>query len=164
MGDRADMLADRFSQLSQEFIELIESFTPAQMQARCDAEQCTVAALGSHVAGIYRLTAGWIQTAASGQPLPPVTMEMVDQANAIQFARDADRPKGEVLEELRRDSAHASRLVRGLTDDELDRTSFLTLFGREVTTEDLVRDILIADVDTHLRSIRQLTSVPAGAS
>jgi hypothetical protein len=164
MVDRAEMLADRFSLLSQEFIALIESFTPAQMQARCDAEQCTVAALGSHVAGVHRLSAEWIHDAASGKVLPPVTMDMVDQANADQFARDAARPKGEVLEELRRNSAHASRLVRGLTDDELDRTSFLTLSGREVTTEELVRDILIADVDAHLRSIRRLTSVPVGTS
>jgi hypothetical protein len=158
MSERAAGLADQFSELSREFIFTFEGFSTEQLQARCEGEKCTVAALGSHVAGVHRLGAGWIQKSAAAQPLPEVTMEMVNQANAEQFERDADRDKDEVLEELRHNSAQASRLVRGLTDEELDRSLHFTLFDREVTTEDLICDILIADVQGHLQSIKQVAS------
>jgi hypothetical protein len=155
MSDRATGLANQFSRLSREFISTFEGLNAEQLQAQCEGEQCTVTALGSHVAGVHRLAAEWIQKSASAQPLPEVTMAMVNQANAEQFERDAGRDKDEVLEELRHNSAQASRLVRGLTDEELDRSLHFTLFEREVTTEDLVRNILIADVQGHLQSVKQ---------
>jgi hypothetical protein len=157
MGRRAEELADRFSQLSQEFISIIEGCTPDQIRTRCQGEQCTVAALASHVAAIQALAAEWIQIAASGQPLPHITMETVNQANAEQFERDADREKGAILRDLRENGARAARLVRGLSDEEMDRTSYFVLFGREVTTEDLIRRILIADVEGHLPSVERAT-------
>jgi hypothetical protein len=157
MDSRAEELADRFSRSSRQFISIIEDCTPDQLRARCEGEQCTVAALASHVGAIHQLAADWIQIAASGQPLPHITMEDVDRANAEQFERDADREKTAVLEDLRRNSARAARLVRGLSDEELDRTSYFGLFGREVTTEELVRRILIGDVEGHLSSIERAT-------
>lgn len=161
MSDRARTLADQFGEQSRAFIATIESLPPGQLQTHCPGEQCTVAALGAHVAGIHRLAGGWIQTAALSQPLPSITMATIDQENMTQFAKDANRPKDEVLEELRRDGAQAARLVRGLSDEEMDKRQYFTLFGREVTTEDLVRNVLIADVQAHLATLQD---VVAGAA
>jgi hypothetical protein len=152
--NRAGALANRFSLLSQEFIKVIEGCTPAQMRAACAGERCTVAALGAHVAGVHQLATDWIQRAASSLPLPPVTMADIDEANERQFKLDAGRPKHEVLEVLRANGAQASRLVRGLSEQELDQTTYSALFGTEVTTEYLIRNVLIADVEIHLASIK----------
>jgi hypothetical protein len=157
MSKRVQELADRFSQLSQEFISIIEGCTDDQLRARCEGEQCTVAALASHVAAVHELAADWIQASASGQPLPPITMGMIDQANAEQFERDVGREKAAVLADLRRNGARTTRLVRGLSDEELDRKTYFRLFDREVSTEELVRRILITDVEGHLPSIRRAT-------
>ena len=158
MSDRAQELATRFDQVSREFITTIEGLEPDQLQARCAGEQCTVAALGAHVAKVHSLVGDWIQTLASDQPLPAVTMDMIDRANATQFAEDAAVPKAELLEMLRQNGAQASRLVRGLSDAELDRRQHFSLFGGEVTTEGLVKNVLLGDIEGHLASVRQLTA------
>src|SRR5690349_13977451 len=98
MSDRAQELASRFDQFSREFITTIEELEPHQLQARCAGEQCTLAALATHVAKVHSLAGDWIQMLASDQPLPDVTMDMIDRANAVQFAEDAARPKPEILE------------------------------------------------------------------
>jgi hypothetical protein len=152
--DRSGELANRFNILSQEFIKAIEGCTPTQMRATCAGEQCTVAALGAHVAIVHQLATDWVQRAASSLPLPPVTMADIDEANGRQFKRDAGRPKHEVLEALRTNGAQASRLVRGLSEHELDQATYSALFQREVTTEYLIRNVLIADVEMHLASVK----------
>lgn len=155
MSQRAADLADQFEHSSRELIAIVQQLSPSQLQARCAGEQCTVAALASHVAGVHPLAAGWIQTAAAGEPLPEITMEMLDEENARQTAADANREKGEILAALRQNGADATGAVRGLSDDQLDRTTYFRLLDREMTAEDLVRDVLIADIEGHSSSIRQ---------
>jgi hypothetical protein len=155
MSQRASDLANQFEQSSRELVSIIEQMPPSLMQARCSGEQCTVAALASHVAGVHPLAVNWIQTAAAGEPLPEITMDKVDEANAKQTAADEKRDKGEILAALRRNGAEAAQVVRGLSDADLDRSTYFRLFDREMTTEDLVRDVLIADINGHMASIKQ---------
>jgi hypothetical protein len=158
MSDRANALATQFEQLSRTFITTFEGLEPHQLQEHCAGEQCTVAALGAHVAKVHSIAADWIQMLASDQPLPDVTMAMIDQANATQFAEDATCPQADVLEALQRNGAQAARLVRGLSDDELDRRQYFSLFGSEVTTEGLVRDVLLGDIESHLATLTNLAA------
>jgi hypothetical protein len=151
-------LADEFEQASRNLIHVVENLTPEQLRARCEGEQCTVAALASHVAGVHPLAARWVQSAAAGEPLPELTMDMVHEANAKQTAADANRDKGEILAALRQNGAEAAGVVRGLSDAELDRSTYFKLFDREMTTEELIRGVLIGDIVGHSRSIRQATA------
>lgn len=155
MSQRATDLANQFEQASRELISTVEQLSPSQMQARCAGEGCTLAALASHVAGVHPLATQWIQSAAAGEPLPDITMEMVNQANAKQFTDDASRNKDEILTALRQNGANATEVVRGLSDAELDRSTYFRLFDREMTTEDLVRNVLIGDITGHSKSIKQ---------
>ena len=154
MSDRADDYANQFQELSRQFIATIEGYTPEQMQARCVGEQCTVAALASHIAGVHNLVADWVVKSANGEPLPELTMDTVNAINADQFARDANRPKSEIIASLRENGAAAAEVVRNLDDAQLDRSSYFTLFGRDVTTDWLVQNILIGDIANHSASIR----------
>jgi hypothetical protein len=158
MSRRSENLASVFNASSREFIALFERISDTELQGYCPAEQCTAAALGSHVAGVHQMAANWIQMSASGQSLPHITMAEVDRANVARFALDAQRGKTLILEDLRRNSTVAARLVERLTDRKLDRTSYFSLFGGSVSTEDLVRNVLIADVQQHLPSIRNLSA------
>lgn len=155
MSQRANDLADQFEQASRNLISVVEDLTPEQLQARCSGEQCTVVALASHVAGVHPLAAGWITSAAAGEPLPELTMDKVDEANAGQAAANANRDKDEILAALRQNGAEATKVVRGLSDADLDRTTYFRLFDREMTTEDLVRNVLIGDIAGHSKSIKQ---------
>lgn len=159
MSARADAYAKQFEDLSRNLIATLEGYTPDQMQARCAGEQCTVAALASHIAIVHPLAVDWIESAASGGPMPRITMDAVHIMNAEQFARDAGRPKDEILTSLRQNGAEALEVVRNLTDEQLDRSSYFELFGCEVTTEKLVQGVLIGDIQGHSASIKAANEV-----
>jgi hypothetical protein len=153
MNVRSDAYATQFEDLSKQFIAMIECCTPAQMQARCAGEQCSVAALAAHVAEGHPVIIDWIAVAAAGGPLPTITMDEIDAMNAEQFSRDENRPKEEILTALRANGAAAAALVRSLDDSELDRSVYFTLIGEEVTADWLIQHILIDELIHHPASI-----------
>ena len=157
MGSRAEALAERFHQARAELIAIIERSDPQQMQAHCHGEQCTVAALASHVAGIHAFGADWVQKAVRGEPLAAITMDEANAMTAEQMARDADRNKEDVLRELRQNGDAAEHVVRGVRDEELDRTVLVPLFDGEMTIERLIEYVVIGDVEEHLQSIKAAT-------
>ena len=162
MSNRAETYAREFDEHSRQIIAAVEGYSPAQMQARCAGEQCTVAALASHIADVHVLVGGWIEQALAGEPLPQVTMDDVHAVNGEQFARDATRSKDEVLTSLREKGAYASGLLHGIEDSQLDQPHYFKLADGPVTTEWLVRDILIGDIAGHSASIRAACGETAG--
>jgi hypothetical protein len=89
-------------------------------------------------------------------------MDMVDQINAKQFARDADRTKTEALERLRRNGGDAVAVLRSLGDADLDRTTPFALFGGPtISVREVIELVLIADPEGHLSSIRAAIAAPA---
>jgi hypothetical protein len=154
MSDRAEAYANQFNDLSRQFQATIEGYTPAQMQAVCDGEQCTVAALASHIAEGHSVIAGWVATAAAGGPMPAISMGDIDAMNAEQVVRDAERPKDEILATLRENGLAAEALVRGLDDAALDRQVYFQLTDSDVTAAWLIENILINELVAHPASIR----------
>jgi hypothetical protein len=162
MNQEAQRLAARFEDANRQVIAAIEGCTDEELRARCPGERCTVAALACHVADIHALGADWVRTVRAGRPLPAITMDMVDQINAEQFGRDADRTKTEALARLRRDGGEAVALLRTLTDADLDRTTPFALFGGPtISIREVIELVLIADPEGHLSSIRAAVAAPA---
>ena len=59
----------------------------------------------------------------------------------------------DVIAELRHQGAAAASLVRGLSDEQLDRAG--ELLGRQRRARDVIEGILISHVRNHLGSIRE---------
>jgi hypothetical protein len=163
MSQQAWELATRFEQANRAVIAAVARYDDDQMHASCPVERCTVAALACHVADVHALGTDWIKKVVANEPLPAVTMDRIDQINAGQFTRDADRTRDEALTRLRRNGAAAAAVLRGLGDDDLERTTPFTLFGGPTTSvRELIERILIADPEGHLPSIRAaVATVPA---
>lgn len=154
MSEQAQTLADRFQRANQAAIDTIEHASEDQLRVTCEGEGCTVASLGYHIAGVHDLAAGWVRDIADGNELPPLTMDMVNAANAEQFAAHTNRSRDEVLGLLRQNGQTAAQTVRNLSDEELQRSAYFRLFDREMTTVDMIENVLIGDVEGHLSSIQ----------
>jgi hypothetical protein len=162
MGQEVQRLATRFEEANRQVINTIASCPEEHLRARCPAERCTAAALACHVADVHALGADWVRTMLAGRPLPPLTMDMVDQGNADQFARDADRTKAEALARLRRNGEETAALLRTLDDVDLDRITPFALFGGPtISVRQVIEWVLIADPEGHLPSIRAAIAEPA---
>ncbi len=152
MGDRARTLTERFEQGNQEMIKTVERCSDAEWPATTSGEGWSVGVVAHHVAEGHKAIAGLIQAAATGQPLPPLSMEALDQRNAEHARQHANCTKAETLELLRQNAAAAAATVRGLSDEQLDRIAQARVGPMKV--QEMIERILIGHVQNHLGSIR----------
>jgi hypothetical protein len=153
VSERAEALATQFEQANNELISSVESMSDSHWKAMCSAEQWPVGVTAHHVAGGHGPISGFVQAAAAGGPMPPITMEMIDQGNAQHAKDSANCTKAETAALLRQGGQAAVAMVRGLSDDQLDKAA--SVVGNQMTTEGIIRNILIGHVQQHTASIKQ---------
>jgi hypothetical protein len=156
MSKRADELAARFERAVADLAATVERCSEAQWRALCGAEQWTVAATAHHVGAQWPLEREYIVAAAEGATPPTHTWDEINQRNARHAQEFSAAARADVLSLLREGSASMAAYVRGLSDEQLDRTAPLALAdGAEVSTQQLIEGgVLIAHATEHLQSIR----------
>ncbi len=159
MGERAQALADRWEQENGRLIAAIEGFSDEQWRAQCSSEGWSVGVTTHHLADSYEPVAGIVHLAANGQPLPHLTMEMLDERNAQHAQEYAGCTREETLDLLRRSVDSSVRTMRGLSDEQLDRTATSSLMGdAPVSTQQIIEGALFGHFEEHSNSIRSATA------
>ncbi|MBF6599146.1 MAG: DinB family protein [Dehalococcoidia bacterium] len=156
MGTRSDELARRFEQAVDEFAKEVQSCGDAQWDARCGAEGWTVGVTAQHVAGQFPLEREFIDEAASGGKGLTYSWDDINGMNDGRAAAHAGCTKDAVLTLLRDGGGSMAAYIRGLSDEQLDRTAPLALAGgAELTAQQLIEGpVLIEHVSGHLASMR----------
>ncbi len=153
MSDRARTLADRFEQANRDMVATVERCTDAEWRTKTAGEGWSVGVVAHHVAGSHAALAGLVERVATGQPLPGVTWEQINQGNAAHAKEHANCTKAETLALLRQNAGTAAATVRGLNDAQLDRAAPL-MGGPPMSAQQVIERILIGHVQDHLGSIR----------
>lgn len=160
MSTRSAALADRFDQAVDDFARAIDAASDAQWAASGGPEGWTVAATAQHVAGQFPLEREFIDEAATGGAGLNYTWDDINGKNDTRAAANMQCSKAEVLALLRDGAGSMSAYIRGLSDEQLDRTAPLKLAGgAAVSTQQLIEGgVLIEHVTGHLESLRAATS------
>lgn len=153
MGARTEALAAQFETVNGELIDTVGTLSDAQWHKVCESEGWTVGVTAHHVATGLNPIMGLVQLIATDQPLPPLTPEMINQGNAQHAQQSANCTKEETVELLRSGGAASAAMVRGLNDDQLERSA--AVFGNPMTAERAIEGILIGHPKQHLESIRK---------
>ena len=154
MGARSDMLAKQFEERANALTETIEKMSDADWKKVTTAEKWPVGVTAHHVAGAHEPISGMAKAVASGQTLPPFTMQMLDESNA-QHAKDfANCSKAETIALNKKGMASASAIVKGLSDAELKKSGSLMTGMPAMTVEQIIEGVLINHVNEHLGSIK----------
>jgi len=158
MSERAKALGDRFEHASHELIAAVQRMSDEDWRAQTAAEGWTVGVATHHVAVGHKQIAGLVQTIASGQPVPALTMDMFAKANAAHAKEHAHCTKVETLDLLRKNCAAAVATVRGLSDAQLERSA--TVMGGTMSAAQAIERILIGHVQDHFGSIKRTLGWP----
>ncbi|MGH2616898.1 MAG: maleylpyruvate isomerase N-terminal domain-containing protein [Thermomicrobiales bacterium] len=155
MSVRAEELATRFEQANQTVIDMVSG--SADLSVTCPVEGWTAAALGAHVGGgHFGIVEYLIKPIVASQELQPFDLASFNEGNAKAAAENATLPKDQVLVLLRDNGATAAAYLRSLSDDDLDRTTTLPVFGPEpVTAQQVIEMVLIGHPLDHGNSLRQ---------
>ena len=157
MGARAEQLARTFDGACREFTTVVEGLSDADWKKVTSAEKWPVGCVAHHVAGGHARISGFLHMVATGQPLPTLTRDIVNENNAKHAVEYANPDKAETLELFRANGAKASAIVRGLSDAELDRSGTVLADLPAMTAQQAIEGILINHVHDHLGSIRATT-------
>lgn len=154
MNTRVEELAKQFEEANASFIATIEKCGDDQWSMQCGAEERTIGVIADHVAGGHVSIAQWIASIAEGQP-SSVSMDMIHEANARHAAERAGVTRDDVSAKLRANGEQAVQILRGLTDDELERSVPMAMMGgKEVSASQVAEMLLIGHVTNHMNDIR----------
>ena len=164
MSERSEALATAFEQANSAVIEALEGCTDEQARTICDSEGWSVAVAAHHLATGHEALASFAQLVADGKELPPITMEMIHAGNAKHAEDFASIGRDECLAALRTHGAAAAAMVRGLSDEQLDRSAPLALVGGATwSAADVIERILIGHPLDHGASIKAALAGPVSA-
>ncbi|MCI0890515.1 MAG: DinB family protein [Chloroflexi bacterium] len=155
MAERSEALAAKFEAANNDVIATIEAASDEQWKTVCADEGWSVGVVAHHIGGGHPLIAGLVQGLASGADIPPLTSEQLDQANAQHANDHANCTKEETLEMLRTGGSTAASAVRGLTDEQLDRSSTVIAGAPDMTVEQVIENVMIGSVTGHHASIKK---------
>lgn len=155
MSQRANELAAAFERANETVIAAIERCSDEQLRAVCDGEGWPVVVTAHHIALSYQPIADLARQIGIGGPIPPLTPEQLDQMNAEHARACANVSREETVALLRREAAAAAERVRGLTDEQLDRSAAVVLAGGQtLSAADMIEQALIGHPADHGRSIQ----------
>lgn len=164
MGQRADKIADTFEAAVTEFEKTVQAVPADSWNAVCEAPW-TTAQVAAHIAGQFALESEiFMPAAGNGQPLSTITWAEVNSRNDARAAAEANATKDDVLKTIRDGAKPIAAFIRGLTDEQLDRKSPLSLAdGAQLTTDQLLHSGVLIDHITggHLTSIKNMSATTA---
>lgn len=154
MGARAEAMAGRFDEKCRELNKVVDGLSDTDWKKVTSAEKWPVGVVAHHLAMAFGSVPGLVRLVATGQTVPPRTMEMVHENNAKHAKEHAETGKAETLPLLKANAAKAAGVVRGLSDEELDRSATVLVGMPPFTATQVIERILINHVDEHLGSIK----------
>lgn len=154
MSQRTQELVQRFTAANNAMIQYIEGCSEDDLNKVTSGEGWRVRVAAHHIAASHEPVAGLAYLIATGADLPALSMEMFHQMNAKHAADFADVGKAAILEALQQGGAKAAGMVGGFSDEQLDRSAHLAAFGGNMSTQQVVENILIWHISHHLDSIK----------
>jgi hypothetical protein len=156
MPTRAETLAEQFEQAVNDFAQTIEQIPDDKWGAKGGPEGWTIAGVAQHVSGQFPLEMQYITAAAEGKEMPAYSWDDINGMNESRAEKNSSASKADVFRELREGASSTAAYVRGLSDDQLDRTGALALAGgASVTAQQLIEGgVLIDHVRGHMKSLQ----------
>lgn len=140
--------------VNERVIATVDVCTDEQWRRRTAAEGWPVGVVVHHIAEVQGFFAATLARLPAGEAaLSALTSEAVEENNARHARDHAAVGKDETLAQLRTSGSHLVGLLRGLADDEFDRTA-VEFDGQPLSVAQVAEFALAAHFDEHLASIR----------
>jgi hypothetical protein len=154
MGARAEELARKFEAKAQEATGVLERLSDADWKKVTAAEKWSVGVTAHHIAASHETIAGLVKTLADGKPGPNIPLDAIHGMNAKHAQEHAACTKEDTLALHRKNVTAVASLVRGLADEQLDRSGNVIAGIPAMSAGQLAGGLLCSHIDEHLGSIK----------
>ena len=114
--------ADDFARANAEAVAFVRTCSPDSWARTVPGEDWTVGVVLHHIAESHENSRRWLAAMANGEGVRD-TAATIDRANAEHAARAGSMTATEMVALLERNGAVLESLLRGFTDEDLDRTA-----------------------------------------
>ncbi|HEY8597382.1 MAG TPA: DinB family protein [Thermomicrobiales bacterium] len=153
MTTQAEALAEQFAAANDALIAAVAGCAEAAWRRPCEGEDRTIGVTAHHVAVGHAGFAQLLGAVVAGQAVPTISLEELHAMNARHVRDHAEVGRAETLDALRRNGEDLTRVVRGLSDEQLGLTTPV-FGGREMSVGQIVELVVIGHPRQHLESIR----------
>ena len=157
MSKRAIDLAERFRAFNNELIGFVEKCSDENWRKVCPGEQWSVGVVARHITASHYGALGLAKMVVAGEKLPELTEGVIDQLNSKHAEKHRQCTRDEVLKTLRENGTSAADYVAGLSDTDLDRSCHIAAAGGEMTTEQLIVNIILRSGREHFANAKAAT-------
>jgi hypothetical protein len=155
MGNRAEKLADRVEQGHRALLDLLAHLDQQGWETRVEGDGRTVTIVVHHVATMLGLEKNFIEQLASGEPSEGITHAKLHDMNAQHAQANADCTRDESIDLLKKNSLSVLAAIRGLSDEELDTASTISLhWSAPLTTQYFIEEHPLSHSYEHAAAIR----------
>jgi hypothetical protein len=155
MGAKSETLAKQFEAKAREAMATLEQLSEADWKKVTAAEKWPVGVTAHHLAGALEPISYMIKAVAAGESLGAFGLEQLDEMNA-QHAKDfANCTKAETIALHKTGVAAGTAAIRGLSDEQLEKSATVLLGVSPMTAEQLIASGLLNHIDEHFGSIRK---------
>jgi uncharacterized damage-inducible protein DinB len=151
MAKQVEEYAAQLQKTSADFGAMLERLSDDVWSAKTPEEGWTVAATARHAAGSLEPISMFVRLMATKQPMPPLTTDWLEEQNQKNAKEFASCSKQETLDALRKNTAAAEEMLRGLDDAQLQIAGLF--LGHEMTTQAAIEGVLIGHIAGHGASI-----------
>lgn len=144
-----------FNDFHDELLSFVHSCDSTEWIKVTVAEGWPVGVTARHVAVAHYPVIDWVQMIVEDNPLPPVTMDTIDQLNAQHAAEHRACSQEEVANLLGTNHAKVMAYLAAVNDQELERQSYLKLFDVDISAAQLFTAVLIEAAMGHLASMKE---------
>jgi len=154
MGAKSEALARQLEGKVQEAMATLDKLSDADWKRVTEAEKWSVGVTAHHLAGVLEPISKMVKAVVAGQSLE-FTNDMIDERNARHAKDYANCTKEETIARLKKGSAVAAEVIRGLSDDQLAKSGIVVAGAPPMTVEQLITGGLLGHIDGHFGSIRK---------
>lgn len=155
MNPRARALADRLERGAEALAAFVSALSDSDWNTRIPKDGRTVGVVVHHVATVYPVEMELAQALAAGNTITGVTWDVIHGMNAAHAREHQGVSKKATLALLRDNSAAAARAVRALSDEQLDRAGFVSLYAdAPLTCQFVLEDHAVRHSYHHLAAIK----------
>ena len=154
MAAKSEALAKQLEAKVREAMATLEKLSDADWKKITEVEKRLVGVTAHHVAGALEPISKMVEAVVAGQSLD-FTNDMLDERNAKHAKDYANCTKAETIELLKKGTAIAVAVIRGLSDDQLAKSGIVFTDAPPMTAEQLITGGLLNHIDEHFASIRK---------
>lgn len=154
MSHTGTELAAQLRAITEDFVSTVKDLPEATWQKVAPTDGRQINVITDHMGLVFGNGAHFIECILTDQPLPPLTMDMINAGNDQMAVDHANIGKDEAIGKLKASSEAVATRVSAMPDSDLNKSAAWEFVGGNITPAAVVTMVMVGHAQEHLGAIK----------